>query len=150
MMTSQLQPYREPFRVTLLRTGAIAVIVGGVAAGSRGALSRWPMMGLLALWPALGGHFVELWFLNWVRPCLSRLGSVQAAARLSAWFVGGAGLMLGMSLTAMAMGWRVAEWGAWPALRLAGIGGIGLICIELVVHLVLQLRGRPSFFNGRS
>jgi hypothetical protein len=68
-------------------------------------------------------------------------------ARLGVWFVGGTGLALGMGLTAMALGFPPAQWRAWgPAWWLGGLVFIG---IELVVHLALQLRGRPSFYDGR-
>src|SRR5437016_11925087 len=75
-MTSQWQPFREPLGATLARTGAIAVVLGAVLAGWRaaagwrggGGLARWRVATGLMLWPALGGHFVELWFLNWLRP----------------------------------------------------------------------------------
>jgi hypothetical protein len=58
--------------------------------------------------------------------------------------VGGAGLGLGMALTAILLaGFRAARWPAW------WLGGVALIGLELVVHVLLQLRGRPSFYNGR-
>jgi hypothetical protein len=143
-MTSPWQPYREPLRVTLVRTGIIALVVGAVLARSRGGLARWPMATLLMLWPSFGGHWVEVWFLNWLRPCLSNARAVQVGARVGVWFVGGIGLALGMDLTAMALaGFRPAQWPAW------WVGGIAFIGIELVAHLVLELRGRPSFYNGR-
>jgi hypothetical protein len=48
-----------------------------------------------------------------------------------------------MVLTAMALaGFRPAHWPAWWLGRLAFVG------IELAVHLVLQLRGRPGFYGG--
>jgi hypothetical protein len=142
-MTSQWQPYREPLRTTLLRTGMIALVVGAVLARRWGGLARWPMATLLALWPSFGGHWVELWFLNWLRPRLSITRAVQVAARVGVWFVGGAVLTVGMALTAMALTrLRPAHWPAW------WIGGLAFIGIELVVHLVLQLRGRPSVYNG--
>jgi hypothetical protein len=34
----------------------------------------------------------------------------------------------------------------WAALLIAGVAFIG---IEFIPHLFLQLRGRPSFYNGR-
>jgi hypothetical protein len=127
-----------------VRTGAIALVLGGALAGWRGGLARWPTNTLLALWPSFGGHWVELWFVNWLRPRLSDARAVQVGARAGVWFIGGAGLFLGMGLTAMAMaGFRSMHWPAW------WLGGIGFIGIELVAHLVLQLRGRPSFYNGR-
>ena len=144
------QPYREPLRVTLARTGAIALGVGAVLAGvSGGGLRRWPAAALLALWPALGGHYLELWFLNWLRPRLPAGRAVQLAARVAVWFVGGALLALGMALTAMALpGFRPVRWLSPPA-QIWWVGGLGFIAIELIAHLVLQLRGRPSFYNGR-
>jgi hypothetical protein len=145
-MASDFHPYREPLRTTLLRTGAVAIIIGDALAAGRGGggLAAWPMSMLLALWPALGGHGVELWFLNWLRPRIPEARIVQIAARLATWFVGGVLLTLGMNLTATAMrGFRQAPWIPW------WVGGLAFIAIELLAHLVLQLRGRPSFYNGR-
>jgi hypothetical protein len=67
-MNGECQPYRERAWVTLARTGGIAGVVGLVLAWlSRGGVWGWVLGTLIALWPALGGHFVELVFLNWVR-----------------------------------------------------------------------------------
>jgi len=144
-MTSQWQPYRERFRTTILRTGAIAIIGGAVLAlfwGGRP--GRWPIATLLVLWPSFGGHWLEVWFLNWLRPRLAVARGVQVGVRLLVWFVGGFVLAVGMRLTTIVLTrFRPAHWPAW------WIGGLAFIGIELVAHLVLQLRGRPSFYNGR-
>lgn len=138
------QPYREPLRVTLLRTGTIALVGGALLASWWGGVSRWPLAILLVLWPSLGGHWLELWFLNRLRPRLSTARAVQVGARVGVWFVGGAGLAIGMCLTAMALaGFHPVQWPAW------WVGGLAFIGIELVAHLALQLRGKPSFYNGR-
>jgi hypothetical protein len=138
------RPYREPLLTTPARTVTIALVVGAVLAWRLGGLAYWPIATLLVLWVSLGGHWVELWFLNWLRPRLGAARAVQIGARLATWFLGGAVLALGMRLTAMAFaGPRPARWPAW------WVGGLGFIGIELVVHLVLQLRGGPSFYNGR-
>jgi len=143
-MTSQWQPYREPLRVTLVRTGTIAVVVGAVLARSWGGLARWPLASLLVLWPSLGGHLVELWFLNWLRERLPPARVVQVGARVVVWFVGGTVLAVGMGLTAMALGgFQPASWPAW------WLGGLAFIGVELVAHLALHLRGRPSVYDGR-
>jgi multisubunit Na+/H+ antiporter MnhB subunit len=150
MTTSQWQPYREPFRSTLLRTVTIAMIAGAIAAAASGAFARWPFITLLALWPALGGHFGELGFLNWLRPRLPGARPVQIAARLAVWFAGGVIFALAMVTTATAIGLRPAHWSAGQSLaHLATLGGLAFIGIELTVHLILQLRGQPSFYNGR-
>ena len=136
--------YREPILTTLTRTGTVALVTGVVLAWWLGGLVYWPAATLMTLWPAFGGHWVELWFLNCLRPRLPVARAVQVGVRVVVWFIGGIGLALGMRLTAMALaGFRPAHWPAW------WIGGLVFIGIELVVHLLLQLRGRPSFFNGR-
>lgn len=138
------QPYRESLSVTLARTVGIALVAGGVLAHWWGGLGRWPLATALLLWPSLGGHWLELWFLNRLRPRLPDARSVQIAARLAVWFIGGVGLALGMRLTAIAFtGQRQPSWAAW------WMAGFAFIGIEFVAHLVLQLRGRRSFFNGR-
>jgi hypothetical protein len=147
-LTNHWQPYREPLRVTLVRTGIIALGVGAVLArpwNGSGGVARWTVATLLALWPALGGHFVEAWFLNWLRPRISDGRAVQVAMRVGVWFVGGVGLFLLMRFTAMAIGY--GRWGA--SVGHWWIGGLAFVAIELVVHLVLQGRGCPSFYNGR-
>jgi hypothetical protein len=97
------------------------------------------------LWPSFGGHWVEVWFLNWLRPRLPVARGLQIAARFGVWFVAGTGLFIGMCLSARAMAapLRLAH---WPALW---FGGLAFVGIELIAHLVLQLRGRPNFYNGR-
>ncbi len=98
----------------MLRTGMIAIVAGAVLARLWGGLAHWPMGPLVALWPSFGGHWVEVWFLNWLRIRLSIARGVQVAARVGVWFVGGAGLAVGMGLTAMALaGFRSAHWPAW-------------------------------------
>ena len=138
------KPHQEPLRTTLTRTGTIALIVGGILAMSAGKLSYWPIAFLLVLWPAFGGHWVELWFLNWLRPRLPASHAILAAARLAIWFIGGIGLACGMRITAITLaGPGSAHWPHW------WVGGLAFLAIELAVHLALQLTGRPSFYNGR-
>lgn len=128
----------------MVRTGTIALVVGAVLARWWGGLGRWPLITLPVLWFSFGGHWVELWSLNWLRPRLPVGRAVQAGARLGVWFVGGTGLGLGVALTAMWLaGLEPVRWPAW------WLGGPILVGLELVVHLLLQLRGRPSFYDGR-
>lgn len=143
-MTPPFQPYKEPLLSTLMRTGLIALIVGAVLAWRWGGLSRWPMAVLLVLWPSFGGHWVEVWFLNRLRPRLPASRAVQVGARVVVWLIGGVGLAWGMRLTAIGLaGARPVFWPAW------WIGGLAFIGIELAAHSVLQFRGQPSFYNGR-
>ena len=138
------QPYREPLRVALARNGTIALVVGAVLAWRLGGLSHWPIATLLVLWPSFGGHLVELWFLNYLRPRLPFSRAVHIGVRVMVWFVGGIGLALGMRMTAIALSrFRPGHWPAW------WLGGLAFIGIELAAHLGLRLRGRPNFYDGR-
>lgn len=96
------------------------------------------------LWPAVGGHYIELWFLNWLRPMLPLSRVWHIIARVAVWFIGGIALALGMRFTAIALNapvrtLTVAWW----------LPGAVFVAIEIVVHLALQAGGRPSFINGR-
>jgi len=142
-MPDAFQPFRERVATTLLRNGIIAGAVGSVLAWRFGGISRWPLAVLLTLWPTLGGHFVELAFLNLLRPRLPANRALQIVARLATWFVGGIVLLLAMNLTAMALaGFSYEHWRPW------WFGGLGFIAVELVVHLVLLFRGIPNFYKG--
>lgn len=143
-MTPSWQPFREPIRQTLFRTVTVALVVGGAIALPSRKWSAWPLASLLALWPSFGGHWIEVWFLNWLRPRLSPASGVQSATRVLVWFAGGSLLLLGMRLPALAfVQWRSPQWLTW------WLGGAAFVGIELVIHLVIQLRGHPSFYNGR-
>lgn len=138
------QLYHEPLRVTLARNGAIALVGGALLARWLGGLFHWPEATVLRLWPTFGGHWIELWFLNGLRLRLPNAGVAQVGVRIAVWFIGGIALSYGMRLTAMALAVsRPAHWPAWWR------GGLDFIAIELTVHLILQLRGRPSFYNSR-
>src|SRR5437016_1654485 len=122
------QAHREPLRITLARTVTIALVIGGVLARWWGGLSPWPLATLLVVWFSFGGHWVELWFLNWLRPRLPVARVAQVGARIAVWFVGGSALGLGMALTAMALaGFQQARWPAW------WVAGVAFIGMELVI-----------------
>lgn len=143
-------PYREPLWATLARNCAIALGVGAVITRGRGGVAAWLLASVLLLWPTLGGHYIEVWFLNWLRPRLPAARMTQGAVRMLVWFVGG--MVLGMCL-----------W--WSAAMVAGVpgrgslvprshpgwwlAGLALVAIELVAHAGLLLRRRPSFYDGR-
>jgi hypothetical protein len=142
--TSKWQPFQEPLGRTLIRTVTVASVIGGAIALLSRRWSSWPLATLLVLWPSFGGHWVEVWFLNWLRPRVSPSPFVQKTTRVLVWFASGYLLALGMALTASVfVPWRSPRWLTW------WLPGATFIGIELVAHLMLQLRGRPSFYNGR-
>lgn len=131
-------------RTTLMRTGMIALAGGAGLALWQHRLAFWPIAALLVFWFSFGGHWVEILFLNWLRPRISSRRSVQVAARIGTWYIGGTALAQGMLLTAKSFaGFESARWPAW------WLGGLVFIGVELVVHLVLLLGGWRNFYDGR-
>ncbi|HEY9227054.1 MAG TPA: hypothetical protein VIP11_10435 [Gemmatimonadaceae bacterium] len=141
---AEWQPHHESLRVTLKRTVGIALVGGAVLALFWGGLARWPITSAMMLWFSFGGHWLELWYLDWLRPRLPGSRLVQIAARIAVWFVGGVALGFGMRFTALVLtGLHPPAWATW------WVAGLAFIGVELVAHTVLQLRGHNSFFNGR-
>ena len=135
-------PFREPFGQTLVRNFAIAATVGAALASQRHNAWLWLPLSVLALWFSLGGHYVEVLFLNRIRPRLPHARVAQVFARVVVWFAGGALLFELMAATARALPLHPPAWRFW------WLGGLLLIGIELVVHAVLMLRKLPNFYNG--
>ena len=133
---------REPFANMLLRNLLLATGVGAGLAIRSHSLQRWFPASLVMLWPTLGGHYLELAFLDLVRPRLTRRPPVRTLARVLTWMAGGVLFAMAMHLTGSALG--DAYFVTWPPLWL---GAVGMIGIELIAHTALRLRGLPSFFD---
>jgi hypothetical protein len=137
------QPYNERLRVTLTRTLSIALVAGVLVAVWAHDLGRWPVFSLLILWPSLGGHWIDLLFLNGIRPHLPRSRTTQQVARIAMWFAGGVALAIGVRLTARLLSEHPRlGWLTWA------VAGAAFVVIELGAHAALHLRGRPSFYDG--
>jgi len=135
--------FEEPLRRTLARNVAIAAGVGVVLALQRHRLRLLLPIAALALWFSLGGHYVELAFLNSVRARFSQDRLTQAGLRLLVWFGGGVGLYVLMAASARLLPLEP------PPLRMWWYGGLLLIGVELAVHGLLAVRGRRNFYSGR-
>ena len=142
-METRWKAFREPLNVTLARTISIAMVAGAGLAWGSGGLRYWPAATLAVLWISLGGHVVELIFLNFVRPRLSPDRVVQAGARLAWWFAGGVGLGWCAKVTGSAAGLPTSRWPQW------WVAGAAFVGIELVVHLTMVVRRIPNFYDGR-
>jgi len=136
------QPYREPLRVTVLRTGVLGVALGAAVAFVQGRPASWALGTAFALWFTFGGHWVEILFLNWLRPRLSAARAVQVTGRVAMWIVGGTLLMVGARMTVSSLSAYALRLPPW------WLGGPVLLGIELFVHALIQLRGQPNFYNG--
>jgi hypothetical protein len=131
----------EPFHRTLARNVTIATVVAAVLTVLRHDFTWFLPVTALALWPSLGGHYVELAFVNGIRDRIPRGQFAQVLVRLLVWFVGGALLSCGMAVTFLPV--RALPYGLWLW------GGLLFIGLELVVHALLAARCVDSFYNGR-
>ena len=103
--------------------------------------ATWLQWTVFAFWFTFGGHWVELFFLNWLRSRLVARRWAQVTGRIVTWLIGGTLLLVGARLTLGLLG--------WPAMHLPWwVGGLGLAGLELVMHALISLRGRPNFYNG--
>lgn len=136
--------FQEPLRKTLLRTGIISLVTGLAVAAATGNWMATPRSAVLALWPSFGGHWVEVFYLNWVRPRVGGAGW-RRLARAAVWFAGGVVLTFGVRVTAELMfaARGLPGWLTW------WVGGLGFVGIELVVHAVIRLGGEQGFYEGR-
>lgn len=134
----------EPLGRVLRRTIGIALVVGAVFALRTHHPRTLLPMAVAALWPSLGGHYVELAFLNGLRPRLPSRRALQVAARLAVWLLAGVVFYLLMALTTRLLPLRGLPW------RWCWVGGPAFIAVELLAHVGLALRGLPNFYDGRA
>lgn len=132
----------EPLRVTVTRTGLVAVALGTAVAFAQGQRATWALWSAFALWFTFGGHWVEIVFLQRLRPRLPATRAAQAAGRVVTWIAGGTVLMVGARTTVASLGPYALHVPPW------WLGGPVLLGIELLVHALMQLRGQPNFYNG--
>ena len=149
--------YREPLTTTLTRTGGIAVVVASIACivqlhhlpATSAQWHLWLALLVFVSWISFGGHCVEIVYLNGIRPRIARWSdSLLIVARLCVWIVGGAVLFLGALISRNLMLFSELP-PTSQIIRALLIGGPAFIVVEMIAHLFLLRRGRPSFWNRR-
>jgi hypothetical protein len=142
-MTTPIQPFSEPWHKTAARAGLLALAIGlGVGAVRHRPGLILPVT-LFALWFTLGGHFLEVFFLNHLRRYLGPATRIQLPVRLLYWFVGGS-LIYGAALVTM---WVL------PQLHLPDapwwLVGLAFLAMELLMHGLMAMRSKGSAYSGR-
>jgi hypothetical protein len=137
--------FSEPFLRTFARTVGLALLASAIFAWRTGRMNQMGVVFLVVLWFTFGGHWVEIFYLNWLRQRLPESNPVRMGVRIALWFVGGMLLGLGAVFTATHLADHPPS--RIPPLWLAGAG---FVAIEMFVHLPMAVHGRPSFYNGRA
>lgn len=156
-MPARFESYRESLTATIRRTFTIALVLGTIGTivrpgGEQPLAARtyeWLTLVTFVLWISFGGHWVELWYLNWLRMRLiSFSGFALVGVRLLVWLIGGIALFLGAVTTRALMlrGGLPTESEAVVAIT---YGGPMFVAIETVPHFIAYASGRPSFWNGK-
>jgi hypothetical protein len=98
-------------------------------------------------WITFGGHWLEIAFLNILRPRISHWPDFSLILlRLCVWVVGGALLFLAGIISRSLLLTGALPPGSQMLAALL-LGGPAFIVVELVAHILLLRRGRPSFWN---
>ncbi len=145
------QPYRESAAATILRTFAIAVVLttvlsgvlyaAGLATGSP--IRLWLTTFPAILWFPLGGHFVELVYLNFLRIRWPWWHRHRRSGRIIVWFLGGLPLGAGLWWTWTSLG------NTLPAALPWWWGMPFFVVVEFIVHGIRHTLGYPNFWDGR-
>jgi hypothetical protein len=154
---NRFKSFHEPLLSTITRTGAIAVGVATMLVFAR--LHRvpatwiewrlWLVLIAAIAWPSFGGHWVELFYLNRMRPRLAGWSDSRLIfVRLGTWLVGGAILFAGAAITYSLLLTGTVPQASFMTRALL-LGGPLLVGVECIVHLFLLLTGKPSFWNFR-
>ena len=138
--------YREPLLTTVFRTATIALIPALIKCFTTHNAHLFAAYFFGALWFSFGGHWVEIAWLDGIRHRLPKSCRIQKIGRITYWFVSGIVLGVFMALTI-----KTLDPGFTPNFppSLLILSGVAFVLIELLVHsILLQRRGRPSFYNS--
>lgn len=154
---ARFKPYRESLLATIIRTGAIALVGGSVACfiqlrhlpTTSAQWHSWLALVVFVAWISFGGHWVELAYLNGIRPRISRWSDLSLIlVRLCVWTAGGVILFLGAVISQSLLMTAAAP----PKSQIVAallLGGPAFAAVEFVAHAFLWRAGKPSFWNRR-
>jgi hypothetical protein len=145
------QPYRESPAATLRRTIAIGLVLTTILSvglhltrpASGSLLRLWLTTFPAILWFPLGGHFVELVYLNFLRIRWAWWHRHKRPARMIVWFLGGLPLGAGLWWTWTSLGNSLPLTPPW------WWGMPFFVVVEFVVHAIRHALGYPNFWDGR-
>ena len=147
--------YTEPFSRTVRRTGSIALVAGAALwiIGDYRHQGTHSLVALAAsvafvLWISLGGHYVELFYLNLIRRAVPAKRWLQTLARVSIWAVGGAALFACAEANRQLI--LSGDIGDFGAVWLIGVrGSVIFVGIELIAHALLRRAGQPNIWTAQ-
>ena len=139
----------EPIIQTLIRTvltsTIIAVIINWLnifPSGEKNKLILFEMIWLVAFCIVFGGHWLELVFINHIKFSLPKNILLLYFIRIGYWFLCSIPLFFMADLAASSFTNKTVHLGQWWAFGFFYIG------IQLLMHAIMHIRFKKSFYNG--
>jgi len=139
----------ESFIQTVIRTIITATIIAVILnwlhvfpSGEKGKLVLFEMIWLVVFCIVFGGHWLELVFINRIKFTLPKNILSLYFIRIVYWFLCAVPLFFTANLIAHLFSHKTVQMGRW------WIFGFFYIGIQLLMHAIMQLRLKKSFYNG--
>jgi len=139
----------EPFLQTIIRTiitttiiAIILLLVHLFPAGDKSKLTLFEMIWAMVFCILFGGHWLELVFINYIKFALPKNIFLWYGTRIVYWFLCAIPLFYLMNFVANLFSYQAGHLGGWWVFGLFYIG------IQLVMHAIMQIRVKKSFYNG--
>jgi len=143
------EKYPESFFQTVKRTIitttviAIALTLSGIfPTGGKSKPVLFGMIWLIAFCIVFGGHWLELVFINYLKFVLPKHILLVYFLRIVYWFLCSIPLFIIANLVANLFSHNTQHLGRWWAFGLIYIG------IQLLMHSIMHIRLKKSFYNG--
>jgi len=139
----------EPLIQTVIRTILTTTIIAFILywlhifpSGGKSKLTQFEMIWSIVFFIVFGGHWLELVFINHIKFALPKNISLLYFVRISYWFLCSIPLFLMMSLINNLFSHKTGNLGHW------WIFGFFYIGIQLLMHAIMHIRYKKSFYNG--
>ncbi|MDB5134129.1 MAG: hypothetical protein JWP37_732 [Mucilaginibacter sp.] len=139
------EPFIQTIIRTILTTTIIAVILYWVhlfPSGGKSKLTQFEMIWSVVFCVVFGGHWLELVFINYLKFALPKNILLLYLIRVAYWFLCAIPLFFVMNLICNSFSHKTGHLGHWWAFGFFYIG------IELLMHAIMQMRFKKSFYNG--
>jgi hypothetical protein len=130
---------------TILTTTIIAVIINWLhifPSGEKSKLTLFEMIWSVVFCIVFGGHWLELMFINYIKFAIPKNILLLYFIRIAYWFLCSIPLFFMANLINNLFSRKTGHLGHWWTFGFFYIG------IQLLMHAIMQIRFKKSFYNG--
>lgn len=139
------EPFVQTVIRTILTTTIITVILSWLhifPSGDKSKLTLFEMIWLIVFSIVFGGHWLELMFINQIKFALSKNIVLLYFIRIGYWFLCSIPLFFIANLINDLFSHKTGHLGHWWTFGFFYIG------IQLLMHAIMHMRFKKSFYNG--